>query len=54
MANRNDSWVPGTHVHFRDLNFIATAEGELARAPATAQPLCSTDLSAIAEALEEL
>ena len=54
MANHNDSWVPGAHVRFGDLNFIPTAEGELAWAPATAQPLCSTDLSAIAEALEEL
>ena len=54
MANHNDSWVPGAHVRFGDLNFIPTAEGELAWAPTTAQPLCSTALSAIAEALEEL
>ena len=54
MANRNDSKVPGAHVRFGELNFIAMAEGELARAPAAAQPLYSIGLSAIAEALEEL
>ena len=54
MANRNDSWVSGVHVRFGDLNFITTAEGELVRAPTTTQPLYSTGLNAIAEALEEL
>ena len=54
MANRNVSWVPGAHVRFGDLDFIAMTEGELAQAPAAVQPLHSTGLDAIAEALEEL
>ena len=54
MANCNVSWVPGMHVCFGDLDFIVTMEGELAQAPAAIQPLHSTDLDAIAEALEEL
>ena len=54
MANRNVSWVPDAHVRFGDLDFIVTMEGELAQAPAAIQPLHSTDLDAIAEALEEL
>ena len=33
MANHNLSWVPGVHVHFGNLDFIVTAEGELAMAP---------------------
>ena len=54
MASHNVSWVPGTHVRFESLDFIVTMEGELAQAPAAIQPLHSTDLDAIAEALEEL
>jgi len=54
MANHNVSWVLGAHVHFGDLDFIVTAEGELAMAPAAVQPLHSTSLNVIAEALEEL
>ena len=54
MANRNMSWVPGVHVRFGDLDFIIMTEGELAHAPTTIQPLHSTGLSAITEALEEL
>ena len=54
MASHNLSWVPGTHVRFRDLDFIVTTEGELAMAPTTIRPLHSTSLDAIAEALEEL
>jgi hypothetical protein len=30
MANRNVSWVPAMHMRFKDLDFIATMEGELA------------------------
>ena len=54
MANRNLSWVPGAHVHFGDLNFIVTTEGELAMAPTTVGPLHSTGLDVITKALEEL
>ena len=54
MASHNISWVSGVHMHFRDLDFIITMEGELAQAPAAVQPLHSTDLDVIAEALEEL
>ena len=54
MANRNLSWVLGAHMHFRDLDFIITVEGELAMAPAAIQPLPFVGLDAIAEAFEEL
>ena len=54
MASHNLSWVPGAHVFYRDLDIIITTEGELAMAPTAIQPLHSTSLDAIAEALEEL
>ena len=54
MASHNLSWVPGAHIHFGDLDFIVTTEGELAMAPAAVRPLHSADLDTIAEALEEL
>ena len=41
-------------MHFGDLDFIVTAEEELARAPVVIQPLHSAGLNAIIEALEEL
>ena len=53
-SNGNLSWVPGVHVHFGDLDFIITAEGELAMAPAAVRPLHSTGLDTVTEALEEL
>ena len=54
MASHNLSWVPGAHIHFGDLDFIVTTEGELAMAPAAVRPLYSTGLDAITETLEEL
>ena len=54
MASHSISWVLGTHMRFRDLDFIVTAEGELAWAPIIIQPLHSADLDTIPEALEEL
>ena len=54
MASRNVSWVLGAHVRFGDLDFIITMEGELAQATAAVQPLHSTSLAVITEALEEL
>ena len=42
------------HVHFGNLNFIVTTEGELAQVPVAVQPLQSASLDAITEALEEL
>ena len=54
MATHNLSWVPGTHVRFGDLDFIIMMEGELAQATAAVQPLHSTSLCTITEALEEL
>ena len=54
MASHGISWVSGAHVRFRDLDFIITVEGELTRAPIVVQPLHSTILDTIAEALEEL
>ena len=54
MASHGLSWVPGVHVHFGDLDFIITMEGNLAQAPAAIQPLHSAGLDAIADALEEL
>ena len=54
MASHDISWVLGTHVCFGDLDFIITMEEELVRAPIVIQPLYSTGLDTIAEALEEL
>ena len=54
MASHCVSWVPGAHMHFGNLDFIVTTEGELVRAPVVVQPLHSAGLDAIAEALEEL
>ena len=54
MASHCVSWVPDAHMHFGNLDFIITMEGELAQAPAAVQPLHSAGLDAIAEALEEL
>ena len=54
MASHGVSWVLRVHVCFGNLDFIVTMEGELAQAPTTVQPLHSTGLDAIAEALEEL
>ena len=42
------------HIYFGDLDFIIMMEGELAMASAAVQPLPSTGLDAIVEALEEL
>ena len=41
-------------MRFENLHFIITTEGELAQVPDTVQPLHSTGLDAITEALEEL
>ena len=41
-------------MHFGNLDFIVTMEGELAQAPAAVQPLHFTDLDAIAKVLEKL
>ena len=54
MASHGVSWVPSPHVHFGNLDFIITMEGELAQVPAIVQPLHSASLNAIAKALEEL
>ena len=54
MANRNVSWVPGARVHFGNLDFIITMEGELVWSSAATKPLLFTSLDAIAKALEEL
>ena len=52
MANHGVSWVPGVHMCFGNLDFIISTKGELARVPATVQPLHSVDLDTIIEALE--
>ena len=54
MASHSISWALGAHVHFGDLKFIVTAEGELARAPIVAPPFHSTSLDEIIEMLEGL
>ena len=54
MASHDISWVPGAHVRFGSLDFIVTTEGELVRPTITIQPLHSTSLDTIVEALEEL
>ena len=54
MASHNITWVPSAQLRFGDLDFIITTDGELALAPAAIQPLHSTGLDAIAEALKEL
>ena len=41
-------------MHFRDLDFIITTEGELAMAPAAIRPLHFTGLNTITKVLEEL
>ena len=41
-------------MRFRNLDFIVMIEGELAQVSATVQPLYSSGLDMIAEALEEL
>ena len=54
MASHDVGKVPGVHVRFGNLDFIATTEGELAQVPAAVQPLHSAGLDTIAEALEKL
>ena len=54
MASHNLGWISGAHVHFGDLDFIVTTEGELEMATAAVRPLHSTSLDTITEALEEL
>ena len=54
MAIHGVSWVPSSHMRFGNLDFIVMMEGELAQPPTTVQPLYSTNLSTITEALEEL
>ena len=41
-------------MHFGNLDFIVTTEGELVRAPIVVQPLHSAGLDVIVEVLEEL
>jgi hypothetical protein len=41
-------------VHFGNLDFIITTDGELVRAPTLVQPPCSTGIGTNVEALEEL
>ena len=54
MASHGVSWVPGVHMRFGNLDFIILTEGELAQVLAAVQPLHSTGLDMIVEALEEL
>jgi hypothetical protein len=54
MASHGVSWVLGAHVHFRNLDFFVTMEGELARAPTPVQPLHSIGIDTVVEAFEEL
>ena len=54
MASHGVTWVPGMHVHFGNLDFIVTTEGEVAQVTAAVQPLHSVGLNMIVEALEEL
>ena len=42
------------HVHFGNLDFIITTEGELAQAPATVRPLHLAGLNMIVKVFEEL
>jgi hypothetical protein len=54
MANHGVSWTLGAHVRFGSLDFFITTEGKLAWAPTLVQPLRSTGLDTVIEALEEL
>ena len=54
MASHNLSWVPGAHVRFGDLDFIATMEGELVQMPIVIRPFLSTSVDTITKMLEEL
>jgi hypothetical protein len=53
MASHDIVWTSGAHVRFKSLDFIVTAEGELARALVPQAPP-PTSLDAVAGALEEL
>ena len=54
MASHRISWVPGAHVHFKDLDFVVMVEGELAQTPVIIQPFHPTGLDVITKMLEEL
>ena len=54
MASRGVSWVLGAHVRFGNLDFIVMTGEELVQALIAVQPLHSSGLDAITEALEEL
>ena len=54
MSSHGISWVPGARAHFGSLDFIVTAEGELAWAPAPVQLFRSTGLDATVKALEKM
>ena len=54
MASHGVSWVLGARMRFGSLDFFVTVEGELARALALVQLLCSTGLDATVEAPEKL
>ena len=47
-------YISSTHVHFGNLDFIISMEGELAQVPTTVQTLHFVGFNAITEALEEL
>ena len=54
IASQDVSRVLDAHVRFRNLDFIIMTGGELVQAPIAVQPLHSTCLDTIIEALEEL
>ena len=54
MASFGERLAPGTHVRFGSLDFVATEEGKLTRAPVPAQLPHSTSLDTIIDTLGEL
>ena len=54
MANHGTSWVAGTHMRFGSLDFIASMEGELARANGPTTPPQTVSLDTVIETLREL
>ena len=54
MASHGISWVLGAYMHFGDLDFIITVEGELARTPAVVQTFHPVSLDTITKMLEGL
>lgn len=54
MASHDIGWVPGACMHFRSLDFVINAEGDLERAPAPTSSPPATSFDMAIEALGSL